>query len=484
MGCTASTPVDNINNVNNKEGVFNNNVNKIQTKQPDMEQLQKIQDSRLEKIMQQSKANKKNQVKMLLLGAGESGKSTVLKQMRLLHLGGFSNQERFQYKNIIWADTVACMQTLIIQSRNLGIELESDDPKSELYLFKQQILNYKPLESIDTPAAGGTTFLKDYLSKYSEKSAVNRRNKSSGRADIGWLEENNSTDGTLISNDLLDDYKETDELLKDYIDNNNDSNNNNKKTTTNNTDNINVINENSKQISKIDIAKAIENLWKYDSGIKQCFNKSNLFQLEGSSSYFFENVEKYADEEYECTNDDILKGRIKTTGITETNFNINGIKFKILDAGGQRSERKKWIHCFQDITCACFVLAVSEYDQMLFEDERVNRMYEAIMLFDSLVNSKWFANTPFILFLNKVDLLKDKVRKSPVRKYFPDYEGKSNDAEDALKYFEKLFLSLNKSKRPIYVHRTCATDTQSMKFILAAVTDMVIQQNLKKSGLF
>lgn len=464
MGCTASTPVEDNRNIN--RGNISDNGRQIVTKQPDMVQLQKMQDNKLEKMMQNSKANMKNQVKMLLLGAGESGKSTVLKQMRLLHLGGFSEHERIQYKNIIWADTVASMQTLIIQARNLGIQLESDDPSSSLYLYKQKILNYKPLESIDTPAAGGVTFLKDYLVKYSERSAADRRNKSSGRADIGWLEDSNLNDGGVSSDSLLNDYKETDELLKDYIEN--DSHNSDALFTT----------------SKNDIADAIEKLWNEDKGIKQCFNRSNLFQLEGSSPYFFAKVHNYSNDEYICTDEDILKGRIKTTGITETKFNINGIKFKLLDAGGQRSERKKWIHCFQDVTCACFVLAVSEYDQMLFEDERVNRMYEAIMLFDSIVNSKWFSDTPFILFLNKVDLLEEKVRKSPVRKYFPDYDGKSNDVEDTLKYFEKLFLSLNKSKRPIYVHRTCATDTKSMKFILTAVTDMVIQQNLKKSGLF
>lgn len=465
MGCTASTP----SNANHDISMSQQLEHKpIYNRQLDNDQLQKFQDNKIEKMMQQSKANKKNQVKMLLLGAGESGKSTVLKQMRLLHLGGFSTQERIQYKNIIWADTVASMQTLIIQARNLGIQLQSDDPGSLLFEYKQKILNYKPLESIDTPAAGGITFLKDYLVKYSEKSAEERRNKGNGKADAGWLGENNSTDGTLISSNQLTDYKETDELLKDYMD-----------------DKVNSpISKTINTISKADIADAISKLWNEDNGIKECFDKSNLFQLEGSSSFFFENVYNYADENYTCTDNDILKGRIKTTGITETNFNISGIKFKILDAGGQRSERKKWIHCFQDITCACFVLAVSEYDQMLFEDEKVNRMYEAIMLFDSLVNSKWFAETPFILFLNKVDLLKDKVRKSPVRKYFPDYKGNSNDPEDALKYFENLFLSLNKSKRPIYVHRTCATDTESMKFILTAVTDMVIQQNLKKSGFY
>lgn len=179
-----------------------------------------------------------------------------------------------------------------------------------------------------------------------------------------------------------------------------------------------------------------------------------------------------------------MKGRIKTTGITETEFNIGSSKFKVLDAGGQRSERKKWIHCFEGITAVLFVLAMSEYDQMLFEDERVNRMHESIMLFDTLLNSKWFKDTPFILFLNKIDLFEEKVKSMPIRKYFPDYQGRVGDAEAGLKYFEKIFLSLNKTNKPIYVKRTCATDTQTMKFVLSAVTDLIIQQNLKKVVLY
>lgn len=126
---------------------------------------------------------------------------------------------------------------------------------------------------------------------------------------------------------------------------------------------------------------------------------------------------------------------------------------------------------------------MSEYDQMLFEDERVNRMHESIMLFDTLLNSKWFKDTPFILFLNKIDLFEEKVKSMPIRKYFPDYQGRVGDAEAGLKYFEKIFLSLNKTNKPIYVKRTCATDTQTMKFVLSAVTDLIIQQNLKKSGI-
>ena len=95
----------------------------------------------------------------------------------------------------------------------------------------------------------------------------------------------------------------------------------------------------------------------------------------------------------------------------------------MFDVGGQRSERKKWIHCFENVTSVIFLAAISEYDQVLIEDETVNRMQEALTLFDSICNSKWFTSTSMILFLNKVDLFKEKLTKSPLSDYFPDYTG-------------------------------------------------------------
>jgi len=43
----------------------------------------------------------------------------------------------------------------------------------------------------------------------------------------------------------------------------------------------------------------------------------------------------------------VLRARSKTTGITETEFEVDSTKFRMVDVGGQRSERKKWIHCFE-----------------------------------------------------------------------------------------------------------------------------------------
>lgn len=40
----------------------------------------------------------------------------------------------------------------------------------------------------------------------------------------------------------------------------------------------------------------------------------------------------------------------------------------MFDVGGQRSERKKWIHCFENVTSIIFCVALSEYDQVLLEE--------------------------------------------------------------------------------------------------------------------
>ena len=96
---------------------------------------------------------------------------------------------------------------------------------------------------------------------------------------------------------------------------------------------------------------------------------------------------------------------MRTTGIIEQTFRTTSkVIYKIYDIGGQRHERRKWVHCFQNVTCIIFVAALIGYDQTLFEDGATNRMVEAMQLFDEIVNSKWFKTIPIILFLNKKDL--------------------------------------------------------------------------------
>jgi len=76
-------------------------------------------------------------------------------------------------------------------------------------------------------------------------------------------------------------------------------------------------------------------------------------------------------KDYVPTDQDILRSRVKTTGITEITFPVQDLIYKVFDVGGQRSERRKWIHCFENLNAVVFMVSLSEYDQVLREDESV-----------------------------------------------------------------------------------------------------------------
>lgn len=114
-------------------------------------------------------------------------------------------------------------------------------------------------------------------------------------------------------------------------------------------------------------------------------------------------IDRVAAVNYLPTEQDILRVRVPTTGIIEYPFDLEEIRFRycpktrndevskillalsytahlrMVDVGGQRSERRKWIHCFENVTSIIFLVALSEYDQILFESENE-------VLFDRNIN--------------------------------------------------------------------------------------------------
>ncbi|KAB7505941.1 Guanine nucleotide-binding protein G(o) subunit alpha, partial [Armadillidium nasatum] len=147
-------------------------------------------------------------------------------------------------------------------------------------------------------------------------------------------------------------------------------------------------------------------------------NDNNIFIDEQS---FLDDLDRLGGKEYQPTEQDILRTRVKTTGIVEVHFSFKNLNFKLFDVGGQRSERKKWIHCFEDVTAIIFCVAMSEYDQVLHEDE-------------TTVSAQ--------------------------------------DYGEAAAYIQAQFEAKNKSSnKEIYCHMTCATDTNNIQFVFDAVTD-------------
>ncbi|VDP03558.1 unnamed protein product [Soboliphyme baturini] len=322
------------------------------------------------------------EVKLLLLGAGESGKSTIVKQMKIIHETGYSEEERKAYKPVVYSNTMQSMMAIIRAMNMLKIDFASRE--------------------------------NDLAREFFALAA-------------------NAEEGEMPP----------------------------------------------------ELSSCMKRLW-HDGGIQECFSRSREFQLNDSAPYYLNALERISQPGYVPTQDDVLRTRVKTTGIVETHFTYKDLHFKMFDVGGQRSERKKWIHCFEGVTAIIFCVALSEYDMVLAEDEEMNRMVESMKLFDSICNNKWFTDTSIILFLNKKDLFEEKIRKSPLTICFPDYTG-SNTYEEAAAYIQMKFESLNKrvgGQKEIYTHFTCATDTNNIRFVFDAVTDIIIKDNLRQCGLF
>ncbi|KAI8141035.1 guanine nucleotide-binding protein alpha-2 subunit [Fennellomyces sp. T-0311] len=335
------------------------------------------QNRTIDKQIKTDEKKMKTEVKLLLLGAGESGKSTVLKQMKLINASGFDASERESFRMIVFSNTISIMQTLLEIVDQLKIPMELETSKNDANLI---------LEDVPTLSKG-----QSYPPVYLEP---------------------------------------------------------------------------------------LKRLWS-DPGIQKAYSHGHDFALHDNVLYFYKQLDQLWDESYTPTDKDIIRCRAKTTGIAESIFHLGPLTYRMLDVGGQRSERKKWIHCFENVTAILFIVAISGYDQCLVEDRDSNQMMEALMLFDNICNSSWFIKTSMILFLNKIDIFKEKIKYSPISKYFPDYKGLEGDFEQARTYFKKRFQRLNRnSEKRVYSYYTDATDTNLLQHVMVAVSDIILNENL------
>jgi len=314
--------------------------------------------------------------KLLLLGAGESGKSTLFKQMVSIYGTGPSEAERRAVEPIIYNNVIISMQTLVTQSTKWG---------------------------------GGRI---EALAAVQVVSALN-------------------------NDSVIDDSNR----------------------------------------------KQLKALWA-DPVIQTTYEHRSHFQLLDSAVYFFDKLDQLGVPGYMPSDQDLLRCRVRTTGIVEQEFQINGEKFRLFDVGGQRNERKKWIHCFEGVTAVLFVGVLSEYDLTLYEDETMNRMEETLNIFDEICNSSYFSKTSIILFLNKRDIFQDKIKHVPLNSCpcFKTYTG-PNTYDAGCQLIENSFHARNKNpNKLIYAHVTCATDTNNMKVVLNAVNDIIIRGRLGAAG--
>ena len=202
---------------------------------------------------------------------------------------------------------------------------------------------------------------------------------------------------------------------------------------------------------------------------------------------------------------DILRARVLTSGIFETKFRVDKVKFHMFDVGGQRDERRKWIQCFNDVTAIIFVAASSSYNMVLREDNTQNRLREALDLFRSIWNNRWLRTISVILFLNKQDLLEEKIKsgKTKLEDYFPEFvhytvppeaspeidAGADREFTRAKYFIRDNFLQISQqtsqgdskqhSAHHCYPHFTCAVDTENIRRVFNDCRDIIQRVHLR-----
>jgi hypothetical protein len=229
------------------------------------------------------------------------------------------------------------------------------------------------------------------------------------------------------------------------------------------------------------IAHHIAVIWK-SIAVQKAFMQHHRIQLPGGASttdYYMENVERFAKEDYVPTTPDMLRVKHKTLGVAEIQFTVNGSEFLMVDVGGQRSERKKWLACFNDVAAVIYLVALNEYDMLMEEDDSTNRMEESIKLFQKLSGSQWLREIPMILFLNKSDIFGKKLETHPLGQCFVDYEEfsrnstRTTDFEKGCDYIKEQYSAVFNGSR-LYSFITCALDTKNCEKVFLAIRDAVM----------
>ncbi|TRM64319.1 guanine nucleotide binding protein, alpha subunit [Schizophyllum amplum] len=241
----------------------------------------------------------------------------------------------------------------------------------------------------------------------------------------------------------------------------------------------------------LDICKEdIKTLWSHPV-VKTLITKRKL-KLDEWSEFFLKHISRVAAADYLPTIDDILHARVQTMGVAEHVFDVNihgkSVTWHLYDVGGARGQRHSWVPYFDDANAIIFVAPVSAFDQYLEEDPRTNRIDDSLQLFTQICSNALLKSVHLVLFLNKTDLLKAKLDSGlRVAKYITSFGNRSNDYETAVQYFRAHFLQVhrrnNENRRVLYTHFTSVVDTKATQRIIGNVRDSIFRGYLQSAAL-
>uniref|UniRef100_A0A0K0D9M8 G-protein alpha subunit n=1 Tax=Angiostrongylus cantonensis TaxID=6313 RepID=A0A0K0D9M8_ANGCA len=174
-----------------------------------------------------------------------------------------------------------------------------------------------------------------------------------------------------------------------------------------------------------EISDAIQKVWK-DPAVQKLYERRSEINLNDSSKYFLENLSNINRLDFTPTPRDLIMSYVPTVGVQNVIFSAGNRVFQLFDIGGQRIDRRKWATMYDGIDAIFFCIAISEYDQVMVEDPGTNRLQDSLSLLEKISNEPKFKNTPLLLFLNEIDVFREKLPLFPLESHLPGYKGSSN----------------------------------------------------------
>ncbi|KAF9467322.1 guanine nucleotide binding protein, alpha subunit [Collybia nuda] len=455
-------------------------------------EAQKRSDAIDEELNRQRLAEKRVKcVRVLLLGQSESGKSTTLKNFQLFHSSKAFRTERASWRAVVQLNVVRSIRTILELMSEVQAATAPPQPRptnaapapSYPKLTPEHLklkMRLSPLQQVEeallrrlTPV-GSADFEATRLSPVTNLPYSNRLTVTGGEVAV-----NSSTPWKTAFTRLM------------------------ASTTRTSFDSAQEIDFDDPKDPGVILNACAEDmirLWN-DSTIKEILNVRNL-RLEDLAGFFLDSLSRVTSPRYVPTDDDILRARLKTLGVSEHRFslkagNMMSHDWRVFDVGGARSLRQTrtpinllaaWAPYFDNMDAIIFLAPMSGFDQVLDEDPMVNRLEDSILLWKSIVSNPLLKATEIVLFLNKIDIFKAKLADGvQFGKYVVSYGNRPNDFDSASRYLMKKFAGIHKSASPqprtFYCHLTAVTDVKSTHTILNNVKDMVLRQNLVDGNL-
>ncbi|KAE9408619.1 G-protein alpha subunit [Gymnopus androsaceus JB14] len=449
----------------------------------------------------QRNADKKDVVRVLLLGQSESGKSTTLKNFQLINSPKAFRAEKASWRAVVQLNVARSIR-IILDAMSLAQQQQSSPlsptspvlsidsrsssptPEPDLPMLTPELLKLKmrlsPLLQVEnslwsrfSPEDGAQMHLASITN-----TPITRTKEAYVHSALAWKSAfsrlmSSSTSRSSVDSEQgidWDDPKDPGVILHNSADD-------------------------------------MKTLWQ-DTTIRALLDALRL-RLEDMPGFFLDDIDRVTALKYVPSDEDVLKARLKTIGITEHRFvlkaagNLVSRDWRIYDVGGARSlvrgsmntnqldtdsHSAAWAPYFENIDAIIFLAPLSCFDQTLAEDPMVNRLEDSILLWRSIVSNQLLKQTQLILFLNKSDILDAKLKSGiQFSKWVISYGDRPNSFDAVTKYMKKKFSMICKQNSPVervfHCHCTSVTDSRTTFQILENVKDTIIRKSLADSHI-